>query len=405
MGEDERTIPPRYRDGEKTSSKKTPTHPTSQAESRKKKLESQETMENEQIQEGLHWNVDPHDLSGELYRKYIKKEILGTSSRKNRQGQPDLYYHDCGKEHWGPCECAICGKTGHDEDECPELENQDVEDPEMTPEYEERHRLEKEKAGITQGRDTVKAPRRTQNIFCTFCEQDGHNEKRCPVREEMLAEKQKEMDVPLNSTIDREIQDRVERLRRIDKELDKKKKILQDVEERRNIKEHKIEPKDDENIRYNRKLVGGKTSTPAQGRGPPRRQTTKENSKEPPRRGYNVPGGGDGGDDPDPGDEGGEDSSDDDTNDEEDEEEEETESSEEESEDSFARFARPILEEEVETSDDSSLLTLWDIFGRRLSKAQWKKWKRYYLDEIEKFRNREYIGKRIVHQYVKDPIV
>ena len=37
-------------------------------------------------------------------------------------------------------------------------------------------------------------------------------------------------------------------------------------------------------------------------------------------------------------------------------------------------------------------MTLWDIFGRRLSKAQWKKWKRYYLDEIEKFRNKEYIG-------------
>ena len=152
LGEDERTIPPRNRDREKTSSNKTPIHPTFLTESRKKKLESQETMENEQMQKGLHWNVDPYDLSGELYRKYIKKEILGTPSRKNRQGQPDLYCHDCGKEHWGPCECAICGKTGHDEHECPELENQDVEDPEMTIEYEERQRLEKEKAGITQER-------------------------------------------------------------------------------------------------------------------------------------------------------------------------------------------------------------------------------------------------------------
>ena len=35
---------------------------------------------------------------------------------------------------------------------------------------------------------------------------------------------------------------------------------------------------------------------------------------------------------------------------------------------------------------------MWDIFGRRLSKAQWKRWKKYYLDEIEKFRNKEYIG-------------
>ena len=391
MGEDERTIPPRYRDKEKTSSKKTLTHPTSLAEPRKKKLELQETMEKEQTQEGPHWNVDPHDLSGELYRKYIKKEILGTSTRKNRQGQPDLYCYDCRKEHWGPCECAICGKTGHDEDECPELGNQDIEDPEMTPEYEKRCKPRREKGEITQEKDTARYPRRTQHIFCTFCEQEGHSEKRCPIREKMLAEKQEEEDIPLNSTMDREIQDRVERLRRIDKELDKKKRILQDIEEKEYVKEPKLEPKDDANTGYNRKPAGRKTSTPAQGRGPPRKQTEREDQREPPRRGNNLPGGGDGGDEPDPGDGDDEDSSNDDTDDD-DEEEEETESSEEESEDSFVRFTRPILEGEREASDDSSLLTLWDIFGRRLSKAQWKKWKKYYLDEIEKFKNKEYIG-------------
>ena len=335
--------------------------------------------------------MDPHDLSGELYRKYIKKEILGTLTRKNRQGQPDLYCYDCRKEHWGPCECAICGKTGHDEDECPELGNQDIEDPEMTPEYEKRYKPKKEKGEITQEKDTAKYPRRTQHIFCTFCEQEGHSEKRCPIREKMLAEKQEEEDIPLNSTMDREIQDRVERLRRIDKELDKKKRILQDIGEKEYVKEPKLEPKDDVNTGYDRKPVGRKTSMPAQGRGPPRKQTEREDQREPPRRGNNLPGGGDGGDEPDPGDGDDEDSSNGDTDDG-DEEGEETESSSEESEDSFARFTRPILEGEREASGDSSLLTLWDIFGRRLSKAQWKKWKKYYLDEIEKFRNNEYIG-------------
>ena len=106
-------------------------------------------------QKGPHWNVDPHDLSGELYRKYIKKEILGTLTRKNRQGQPDLYCYDCRKEHWGPCECAICGKTGHDEDECPELGNQDIEDPEMTPEYEKRYKPRKEKKEVKQHREKI----------------------------------------------------------------------------------------------------------------------------------------------------------------------------------------------------------------------------------------------------------
>ena len=229
LGGDERTIPPRYRDGEKTLLKRTPIHPTPLTEQKedskrhhdtyveepkkKKKSESREGMESDQIQEGPHWNVDPHDLSGELYRKYIKKDILGTPTKKNRLGQPDLYCHDCRKEHWGPCERAICGKTGHDEDECPELENQDVEDPEMVPEYDERHKPKRGRTGTIQEKDTAKVPRKTQNIFCTFCEQGGHSEKRCPVREEMLAEKQKEVDVPLNSTMDREIQDRVERLR------------------------------------------------------------------------------------------------------------------------------------------------------------------------------------------------
>ena len=55
-------------------------------------------------------------------------------------------------------------------------------------------------------------------------------------------------------------------------------------------------------------------------------------------------------------------------------------------------FPRPVLEEGTEDSKDSSLLTLWDIFGRRLSKAQWKKWRRHYLDEIERYKNQEYLG-------------
>ena len=309
LGEDERTILPKYRDRGKTPPKEFPIHSTPITEQeedlrrlyntymedlkKKKKSDPYVGMESDQTPGGPHWNVDPHDLSGELYRKYIKKDIVGTPTKKNRQRQPDLYCHDCKKEHWGPCECAICGEPGHDENGCPELENQDIEDPEMPSEYVERHKPKEDKVGITQEKDTTKPPRRTQRIFCTFCEQDGHKERRCPIRAEMLAEKQKEVDVPLSSTMDKEIQDRVEQLRKFGKELDKKKRILQDIGERRPVKEPRLEPRDDVNTGYNRKPVGGKTSTPAQGRGPTKRQTTREDPREPPRRENNIPGGGD----------------------------------------------------------------------------------------------------------------
>ena len=166
--------------------------------------------------------MDPHNLSGELYKKYIRKP--GTPKRRMKHGQPDIYCYGCKREHWGPCNCVICAKPGHDEAECPELEHQEVEDPEYTSEYLRRYM--KEKPVEKQKTGTTKPPRKPPDVFCTFCEQDGHNEKKCPIREEMLAEKQKEMDVPLNPTMDRKIQERVEQLRRIDQELDKKKKTL-----------------------------------------------------------------------------------------------------------------------------------------------------------------------------------
>ena len=137
-----------------------------------------------------------------------------------------------------------------------------------------------------------------------------------------------------------------------------------------------MEPKDNTNTGTYRRPMGGKTSTPAQGRGVPTRQPTREEPREPPRRENIIPGGGDGGEDPDPDDSGDDDSSDGDSDDDE-SEEEETESSDEESENKSVTFPRPVLEEGTEDSKDSSLLTLWDIFGRRLSKAQWKKWRKH----------------------------
>ena len=280
LGEDERTIPPKYRDQERTSSKKisTPSKYTIEQEEegvrkffkshvedskKKRKPESNVEIDQEQMQNGPHWDIDPHKLSGEIYRKYIKKDIIGTPTRKSRHGQPDLYYHDCRKEHWGPCECAICGVPGHDENDCPELENQDVEDPEIPLGYIKRHKPRRNRTEVTREDEIIKTPRKPSSVFCTFCEQEGHNERKCPVREEMLAEKQKEIDIPLSSTMDREIEERVEQLRKIDKELDKKNRTLQDIEERRPVKESKLEPRDNINTGYTKKPVGGKTSTPA----------------------------------------------------------------------------------------------------------------------------------------------
>ena len=139
-----------------------------------------------------HWNVDPHDLSGKLHRKYIRKP--GTPRRRIKHGQPDIYCLKCKREHWGPCNCVICGKPGHDEDKCPELKDQEVEDPELSAEYYGKLRREKLDEGQASG--IPKVPKKPQRLFCTFCEQNGHNEKKCPVREEMLAEKQKNQMYP-----------------------------------------------------------------------------------------------------------------------------------------------------------------------------------------------------------------
>ena len=46
--------------------------------------------------------------------------------------------------------------------------------------------------------------------------------------------------------------------------------------------------------------------------------------------------------------------------------------SDEESENKSVTFPRPVLEEGTEDSKDSSLLTLWDIFGRRPIGDQWE---------------------------------
>ena len=373
LGEDQGTIPPKYRRPMETPEKKFPTYPIHLTE--------------ETPGDGAHWNTDPYDLSGELYRKYMKR--TGTPRRKMKHGQPDIYCYGCKREHWGPCNCVICGEPGHDEAECPELEHQEVEDPEYT--SENLRRYMKEKPEGKQKTGTTKPPRKPPDAFCTFCEQDAHNQRKCPIREKMLKEKQKEMDVPLDLTMDREIQERVEQLRRIDQELDKKKKTLQDLDGKRQAKENKMEPKDNTNTGTYRRPMGGKTSTPAQGKGVPNRQPTREEPREPPRRENIIPGGGNGGEDPDPNDSGDDDSSDGDSDDDE-SEEEETDSSDEESENKSVIFPRPVLEEGTEDSKDSSLLTLWDIFGRRLSKAQWKKWRKHYLDEIDRYKNHKYLG-------------
>ena len=304
--------------------------------------------------------------------------------RKGETNSLNIYCARCDRDHWGPCECVICGKIGHDENDCPQLEDEKSYLDQLQKQEEERIKRKRaepcwlcKKVGHvcpdpkTEKKEKSKRPR---EIFCNFCEVDGHLEQNCSIKREIV-EKPKLPEEYTDEQLEREIEERVRKLRNIGNELNKKEKIV--------TFKGKEEPKDDINDEGTRK----RTHQPKTGQGekPPRRPNREEGYRQPPRKENMQPGGG-GGDDPDPGDEGDEEPTDE--SEEDDSEEEETTSS-----SSSGGTSSTPEEREAMESLESSLMSMWDIYGTRITKPEWERWKRKHLMSLLK-------GKKIRGPYI-----
>ena len=80
--------------------------------------------------------------------------------------------------------------------------------------------------------------RRPKEIFCNFCQADGHVEQNCSIKKETV-EKPEIPEAYTDEQLEREIKERVRKLKNIEDELNKREKNV-------TFKERK-EPKDDYN--------------------------------------------------------------------------------------------------------------------------------------------------------------
>ena len=352
LGRNEETIPPKYRN--KRKEKQTvESIPKGSSEEKSQKETKRKT-------ETPHWQFDKDEQSREVYNKHMRK---GETSSLN------IYCARCDRDHWGPCECVICGKIGHDENDCPQLEDEKSYLDKLQRQEEERLKRKRaepcwlcKKVGhVCPDPKTGKGEKskRPREIFCNFCEGDGHVEQNCSIKREMV-EKPKLPKEYTDEQLEREIEERVRKLRNIGNELNKREKNV-------TFKGNE-EPMDDINAEEIRK----KAHKPKAGQGekPPRRP------RQPPRRENMQPGGG-GGDDPDPGDEGDEEPTDESEEDDSDEEETTSSSS------SEGTSSTPEEREAME-SLESSLMSMWDIYGTRITKPEWERWKRKHLMRLLK---------------------
>ena len=343
LGRNEETIPPNYRRRkEKQTEESVP----------KGSSEEKNQKENKRKPETPHWQFDKDEQSREVYNKHMRR---GETSSLN------IYCARCDRDHWGPCECVICGKIGHDENDCPQLEDEKSYLDQLKKQEEERlkrKRLEPcwrcKKIGHVcpdpKARKEEK-PKRPKEIFCNFCEGDGHVEQNCSIKKETL-ERPKLPREYTDDQLEKEIEERVRKLKNIGNELNKR--------ERNVTFKGNEEPRDD----INAEKTGKRAHQPKAGQGgrPPRRPDREEEYRQPPRRENMQPGGG-GGDDPDPGDEGDEEPTDE--SEEENSEEEETTSS-----SSSEETTSTPEEREAMESLESSLMSMWDIYGTRITKPE-----------------------------------
>ena len=301
LGRNERTIPPRFRE--------------------KSRPNGEENLENTKGRpREPYWNFDKDELAKEIYHKHMKK-------KDTREGAPsslNIYCGSCARNHWGPCECVICGVPGHDENECPQLEGERSYLEELQKQEEERvRRKSKEPCWLCGKIGHVCQPKKERGkrpgrpIFCTYCEGDGHLEQNCSIKKE-AEEKQKLPEDFTDEQLQREIDERVKRLRNLGNEINERKKNVTFGARR--------EPEDDMNAEEVRRRVHQEKSKAGHEEKPPRKPNREEEDRQPPRREDMQPGGG-GGDDPDPGDDGDEEPTDESEDEDSDEEETTSETS------------------------------------------------------------------------------
>ena len=181
LGKSEETIPPKYRNKRKEK----------QAAGLKPKGSYEEKKQKEPNRESKlpQWQFDKDDLSREVYNKHMRK---GDTDSLN------IYCARCDRDHWGPCDCVICGTMGHDENDCPQLEGEKSYLDQVQKQEEERMKRKRaepcwlcKKVGhVCPDPKAGKKEkfRRPKEIFCNFCEADGHVEQNCSIKKE-IAEK------------------------------------------------------------------------------------------------------------------------------------------------------------------------------------------------------------------------
>ena len=267
LGRSEETIPPKYRNKRKEKQTAGSTPKGSYEEKNQK-----EPIRKSKVPQ---WQFDKDDLSREVYNKHM---------RKGDTGSLNIYCARCDRDHWGPCECVICGSVGHDENDCPQLEDEKSYLDQLQRQEEERLKRKRaepcwlcKKVGHvcpdpkTEKKEKSKRPR---EIFCNFCEADGHLEQNCSIKKE-IAEKPRLPEEYSDEQLEKEIEERVRKLRNIGNELNKREKNV--------TFKGKEEPKDDTNVGE----AGKKAHQPKAGQGekPPRRPNREEGYRQPPRRG------------------------------------------------------------------------------------------------------------------------
>ena len=115
-------------------------------------------------------------------RKSLKKYYKGKDKEKNlekktskskvKESEPNIYCDDCKRNHWGPCRCIVCDKTGHDEENCP------------TVRYALHLSNSDEKKRTIKKTITPKSKDRDEYLYCKICKEWGkHTTIDCPTQD------------------------------------------------------------------------------------------------------------------------------------------------------------------------------------------------------------------------------
>ena len=126
----------------------------------------------------LHWDYGDDPKAKEIFENYYKdrnkeKDLeKKTPKSKVKVSEPNIYCNDCKRNHWGPCRCIVCDKTGHDEENCPTFR------------YALHLSESDEKKGTRKKIKTPKSKYRDECLYCKICKEWGkHTTIDCPAQD------------------------------------------------------------------------------------------------------------------------------------------------------------------------------------------------------------------------------